>query len=348
MVTVRQDVKLDYSDVLISPLGESNLDSRADVTLTRRFYSPKHRDKVITGTGLIAANMDTVGTIEMARVLMKHGIFCALHKFYKNSEIAAFRSENPEAFDNYVFVSTGITKADWNKLVEYTDLNGPPNLLCIDVANGYMAAFREFVTMIRTKFPTTLIMAGNVVTPERVQEIAKAGADIVKIGIGPGSVCTTRKMTGVGYPQLSAVMECAAAKGFQMTCADGGCTTPGDISKAFIAGADFVMLGGMLAGHDECGGTIITRNGKDYMRFYGMSSHLAMNLHSGGVKRYRASEGKEVLVPYRGPVENTILEILGGIRSTMTYIGARRISEMVGGADFIRVNRQLNNVFSQE
>ena len=190
-------------------------------------------------------------------------------------------------------------------------------------------------------------MAGNVVTGEMAEELILSGADIVKIGIGPGSVCTTREKTGVGYPQLSAIIECAdAAHGLGgFVCADGGCATPGDVAKAFAAGADFVMLGGMFAGHDECLGEVIEENGKKYKRFYGMSSAEAMERHHGTVADYRASEGRSVNVPYRGPVKNTILDILGGIRSTCTYVGAHRLKELSKRTTFIRVARQLNEVF---
>jgi GMP reductase len=154
-------------------------------------------------------------------------------------------------------------------------------------------------------------------------------------------------MTGVGYPQLSAIIECAdAAHGLEgHICADGGCTTPGDVAKAFGGGADFVMLGGMFAGHDECAGDIVERDGRSYQRFYGMSSKAAMEKYSGGVAKYRAAEGKEVLVPYRGPVADTVQEILGGVRSACTYVGARRLRELSKRTTFVRVSQQANEVF---
>jgi GMP reductase len=190
-------------------------------------------------------------------------------------------------------------------------------------------------------------MAGNVVTGEMTEELILDGVDIVKVGIGPGSVCTTRRMAGVGYPQLSAIIECAdAAHGLRgFICADGGCTSPGDLAKAFGAGADFIMLGGMLAGHDECGSDIVEVNGVKKMRFYGMSSREAMTKYSGGVAGYRASEGKEVLLDYRGPVENTLQDILGGVRSACTYVGARTLKELSKRTTFVRVTQQINEVF---
>jgi GMP reductase len=244
----------------------------------------------------------------------------------------------------------GITKADEQKFKRVMDAGGDAvEYVCIDVANGYHENFVTFVTRIRTAYPRLVIMAGNVVTGEMTEELILSGADIVKVGIGPGSVCTTRKMTGVGYPQLSAVIECAdAAHGLSgLICADGGCSTPGDVAKAFGGGADFVMLGGMFAGHDESGGERIERDGKSYQRFYGMSSKAAMQRYSGGVAGYRAAEGKEVLVPYRGPVAETAQEILGGVRSACTYVGARRLKELSKRTTFVRVTQQVNEVFGK-
>jgi len=221
--------------------------------------------------------------------------------------------------------------------------------ICIDVANGYSEHFVDFVKGIRDQYPDKVIIAGNVVTGEMVEELLLAGADIIKVGIGPGSVCTTRIKTGVGYPQLSAIIECAdAAHGLGgQIISDGGCATPGDVAKAFGAGADFVMLGGMFAGHDESGGELIEEGENKFKQFYGMSSETAMNKHSGGVANYRASEGKTVKVPYRGSIENTLKDILGGIRSTCTYVGAVRLKELTKRTTFIRVAEQENKIYSK-
>jgi GMP reductase len=221
--------------------------------------------------------------------------------------------------------------------------------ISIDVANGYTESFLEAVARIREENRDAVIMAGTIVTAEMAEALILAGADIVRVGIGSGSVCTTRDLTGVGYPQLSAVIECAdAAHGLKgQVCSDGGCSVPGDIAKAFGGGADFVMLGGMLAGHDECGGETVERDGAKYQLFYGMSSKAAMEKYSGGVAQYRAAEGKEVLVPYRGPVAGTVQEILGGVRSACTYVGARRLRELSKRTTFVRVTQQLNEVFGK-
>jgi GMP reductase len=296
----------------------------------------------------MAANMDTVGTFEMATSLSNLKIFTAVHKHYTIDQWSAFLSKAPAGIENYIAVSTGTSQSDYDKTVQIFKLLPQLNFICIDVANGYSEHFVAFVKKMRKHFTDKVIMAGNVVTGEMVEELLLAGADIIKVGIGPGSVCTTRVKTGVGYPQVSAIIECAdAAHGIGgQIISDGGCTTPGDVSKAFGAGADFVMLGGMLAGHDESGGEIIERDGNKYRQFYGMSSETAMKKHVGGVADYRASEGKTVEVPYRGSVENTVQDILGGIRSTCTYVGAAQLKELTKRTTFIRVAEQENRVYT--
>lgn len=343
---IEHEIKLDYRDVLIRP-KRSTLTSRSEVDITREF-SFRHAKAPYRGIPIIAANMDTIGTFEMARALDRFGLSTALHKHYAVDDYVRFFTSlerKPAAF-----YSMGITRADeekFDKLVAAA--SGAVQYVCVDVANGYHENFVTFVTRLRSRHPELVIMAGNVVTGEVTEELILSGADIVKVGIGPGSVCTTRKMTGVGYPQLSAIIECAdAAHGLEgHICADGGCTTPGDIAKAFGGGADFVMLGGMLAGHDESGGEVVEVDGKRFMRFYGMSSRMAMEKYSGGVAKYRAAEGKEVLVPHRGPVAETAQEILGGVRSACTYVGARRLRELSKRTTFVRVTQQLNEVFGK-
>jgi len=354
---IEEELKLDFKDVLIRP-KRSTLTSRSEVDLSRE-YVFHHSGQHYLGIPIIAANMDTVGTMEMANALAKHGVSAALHKHYREPELATFfkgrdartmKGKPAEAAKPAVFYSMGITKADYQKFrrvkAEVGDLI---QYVCVDVANGYTKSFVDFLRKLRDNYPKITIMAGNVVTGEMAEELILDGADIVKVGIGPGSVCTTRKMTGVGYPQLSAIIECAdAAHGLGgLICADGGCTSPGDLAKAFGGGADFVMLGGMLAGHDECMGDVVERDGVRKVRFYGMSSRTAMDKYSGGVANYRASEGKEVLLDYRGPVADTMQDILGGVRSACTYVGARRLKELSKRTTFIRVARQLNEVFGQ-
>ena len=343
---IEHEIKLDFRDVLIRP-KRSTLTSRSDVDISRQFTF-RHAAVPYDGIPLIASNMDTTGTFEMARALDRFHLSTALHKHYTVDEYVAFF--NGLERKSSAFYSMGITKADEEKFQRVADATGDAvQYVCIDVANGYHENFGTFVTRIRTRHPKLVIMAGNVVTGEMTEELILSGADIVKVGIGPGSVCTTRKMTGVGYPQLSAVIECAdAAHGLSgLICADGGCTTPGDVAKAFGGGADFVMMGGMFAGHDESGGDLVERNGENFKRFYGMSSRAAMERYAGGVARYRAAEGKEVLVPYRGPVEDSVQEILGGVRSACTYVGARRLKELSKRTTFVRVAQQTNEVFSR-
>ena len=342
---IEQDIKLDFKDVLIRP-KRSTLTSRSEVDIARS-YEFLHSKKKYHGIPIIAANMDTTGTMEIARALSRHQLSTALHKHYSDEELLAFFAE-PQQSSN--FYSMGITAPDFEKFKRVMDkANGTIENVCVDVANGYTKAFISFIHKLRAAYPAITIMAGNVVTGEMTEELILDGVDIVKVGIGPGSVCTTRRMTGVGYPQLSAIIECAdAAHGLRgLICADGGCTSPGDLAKAFGAGADFVMLGGMLAGHDECGGEVIEQDGQRKMHFYGMSSREAMDKYAGGVAGYRAAEGKDVLLDYRGPVENTVQEILGGVRSACTYVGARTLKELSKRTTFVRVSQQLNEVFGQ-
>merc|ERR1719487_2603962 len=272
----------------------------------------------------------------------------AIHKHYTVEQWKAWATGPGKACLPYVAVSTGILDRDMEKLGEVLKAVPALKMCCIDLANGYSQAFVQCIRDVRAKFQDLTIMAGNVVTQEMTEELILSGADIVKVGIGPGSVCTTRRQTGVGYPQLSAVLECAdAAHGLGgRIVSDGGCTCPGDVAKAFGAGADFVMLGGMLAGHDECSGEVIEENGQFFKLFYGMSSDTAMNKYAGGVAEYRSSEGKTVKVPYRGPLDETVRDILGGIRSACTYVGASELRELSKRTTFIRVTQQLNTVFT--
>lgn len=344
---IENEPKLDFKDVLIRP-KRSTLASRSEVNIEREFTF-KWSGKSFKGVPIIAANMDGVGTLAMAKSFAGsgHGLSVALHKHYELEDLQSFYKENGS--DN-AWYSIGMVAADEEKLEAFIKAGGKPDKICIDVANGYSEHFVDFVKKIREKMPDLTIMAGNVVTGEMVEELILAGVDVVKVGIGPGSVCTTRKMTGVGYPQLSAVIECAdAAHGLGgLICADGGCTVPGDIAKAFGGGADFVMLGGMLAGHDESEQEIIEENGQKFLQFYGMSSTTAMKKHKGGVAEYRASEGKTVKIPYRGSINDSLQDILGGVRSTCTYVGARTLKDLSKCTTFVRVNQQLNTVFGNE
>ena len=343
---IEYDIKLGFKDVMFRP-KRSTLSSRSQVKLERTFKL-MHSKSDWTGIPVMAANMDTVGTFEMALALQKHKMFTAIHKHYTLEEWNAFLQNAPGGIENFIAVSSGTSNNDYEKVCQI--LNNHPQLrfICIDVANGYSEHFVAFVKQIRKKFADKVIIAGNVVTGEMVEELLLAGADIIKVGRGPGFVCTTRVKTGVGYPQLSAIIECAdAAHGLGgQIISDGGCSTPGDVAKAFGAGADFVMLGGMLAGHNESGGELIEKNGEKVKLFYGMSSATAMEKHSGGVAEYRASEGKTVVVPYRGKVDETVLDILGGIRSTCTYVGASQLKELSKRTTFIRVAEQENQIYN--
>lgn len=344
---IEYDIKLGFKDVMIRP-KRSTLKSRSQVSLQRDFQFLHSKTKW-QGIPIMAANMDTVGTFEMALALSEKGLFTAIHKHYTITDWNVFSSNAPDGIEDYIAISTGTGPQDAEKLASIFKFNPHFRFICIDVANGYSEHFVSFVKRTRSQYPDKVIIAGNVVTGEMVEELLLAGADIIKVGIGPGSVCTTRIKTGVGYPQLSAIIECAdAAHGLGgQIISDGGCTNPGDVAKAFGAGADFVMLGGMLAGHEESGGELIEHNGKHYKQFYGMSSNTAMDKHVGGVAEYRASEGKTVKVLYKGKVEETLQDILGGLRSTCTYVGASRLKELTKRTTFIRVAEQENRVYSK-
>lgn len=362
---IEEEIKLDYKDVLIRP-KRSTLKSRKEVDLNRS-YTFRNSGQKWKGIPIMAANMDGVGTFNMAYKLSQLGLFTCVTK--QNTPKDWYNQCSPEIDRANIAVSIGTNLDDYSYAKE---IIGSNNLswICIDIANGYSEHFVDFVRMVRKDFPYMNIIAGNVVTADMTQELILAGVDVVKVGIGPGSVCTTRIQTGVGYPQLSAVIECAdAAHGLGgHIIADGGCTCPGDVAKAFAAGADFVMLGGMFAGHDEGGGEIKIRRYKTnerrldifceedlgakyedrkFIQFYGMSSDTAMNKHSGGVADYRSSEGRTVEVPYRGKVEDTVKDLLGGLRSTCTYVGAPSLKQLSKCTTFIRCTQQFNSVFVQ-
>ena len=361
---IENDIKLDYKDVLIRP-KRSTLKSRSQVRLERKFNF-RNSKADYEGVPIMASNMDGVGTFEMADKLAEGNIFTCLVKTYSVEQLTIFFNNNdlPERSDN-VAMSIGTSDDDFHKLVDVqANVGDKLKYVCMDIANGYSDHFAARVRKVRDQFPGLIIIAGNVVTGEMTEELILAGADIVKVGIGPGSVCTTRIQTGVGYPQLSAVIECAdAAHGLGgHIIADGGCTCPGDVAKAFAGGADYVMLGGMLAGHNEGGGEVITKRyltnemnsdgspvveEKQFVQFYGMSSDAANTKHFGGLKDYRSSEGREVLVPYRGEVARTIQDLLGGIRSTCTYAGALKLKQLSKCTTFVRCTQQFNAVYAK-
>ena len=341
---IEDEIKLTFDDVLIRP-KRSTLVSRSEVDLTRPFKF-KHTNKTWSGVPIFSANMDTTGTFNTAKALEKFGIITAIHKFYS---IEDWKSNLEHLDPKYLTVTVGTSDEEFQKAKEIYAINDDIDFLCLDVANGYREDFLQAIYKFRNEFPEKIIIAGNIATREMTEAIILAGADIVKVGIGPGSVCTTRKVAGVGYPQLSAISECAdAAHGLGgHVISDGGCKFPGDVSKAFGAGADFVMLGGMFAGHEESGGELVTEsNGKKYKDFYGMSSELAQQRYYGDVAKHRASEGKKVRLEYKGNIENTVQSILGGMRSACSYVGAKTIKDLPKCTTFIRVTQTTNEVFS--
>jgi GMP reductase len=344
---IEEDVKLDYSDVLLRP-KRSTLTSRKDVILERKFNF-YHSSKVWQGIPIMTSNMATCGTFEMAKTLSKHKILTTFHKYYTIDEYKTFfiNFNNPD----YIVYTLGIRDEDILQLKEMisSKLINNFSFVCIDVPNGYLERFLETIKLVRILCPDHIIIAGNVVTNEMTEEIILSGADIVKVGIGPGSVCTTRRMTGVGYPQLSAVIECADAAhgisngrgGSGLVIADGGQQYPSCVAKAFCGGADFNMAGSLFSGFDESAGKLVEKDGKKFKEYFGSSSNKALIDFYGNKSNYRASEGRYVLMPYKGPVDTFIQDLFGSLRSTGTYIGARRLKEFPRRTTFIKVNRQL-------
>jgi GMP reductase len=345
---IDEDIKLDYSDVLLRP-KRSTLTSRKDVSLEREF-SFYHSPKVWRWVPIMTANMATSGTFSMAHTLAEYKMITTLHKYYTLDEYREFF----ETFDNpdYIAYTLGIRDADLEQLTKMAEawLMDKFSFICLDIPNGYIQRFLEVIRQVRADFPNHIIIAGNVVTNEITEEIILAGADIVKIGIGPGSVCTTRKMTGVGYPQLSAVIECAdAAHGISnpltgncgLIIADGGQQFPSCIAKAFCGGADWNMCGSLFSGYDESGGNLVEKDGKKYKEYYGSSSNKALLDNYGKKESHRASEWRYVLMPYKGAVTDFVQDLFGSLRSTGTYIGATRMKHFSKCTTFLRVNRQL-------
>ena len=339
-VIINYDPKLDYNDVLIVPTI-SDVKSRKDVNL--EVETTFKCGSTWKGVPIMAANMSTVGTWKMAEALSDYKILTCLKKggaYYIN-----FATSFPEK-EKYVSLTLGLD-AESKLFIDSAQIKDP-TFVSLDVANGYMTDFHNFIRKVRDKWPKSILIAGNVVTPEGVEELSKAGADLVKVGIGSGSMCLTRRVAGVGYPQLSAVLECAAmaeACGIGIV-ADGGVVYPGDFAKAYIAGAAFVMAGGVFSGHDECGGEIRHKeHGELTMLHYGMSSRTANEKYNGGLSDYRASEGRTVEVPYRGSVRNTVQEILGGIRSACSYVGAFDLPSLYECGKLVKVNRTINTIF---
>lgn len=352
-------LQLDFKDVLIQP-AKSALSSRSQVNLVSQYHF-KHSPYTYSGTPIIVANMDTTGTMGAATVMAQHHCMTALHKHYSIDQLTQFftvSSNEQELFENnqhriqHSFYSMGIVNSDLEKfqsVVKQVGI-GQENgikMVCIDVANGYMSSFQDFCKYMRDTYPDLIIMAGNVVDADITSELLAQGVDIVKVGIGSGSVCQTRVVAGTGRPQFSAILDCqeAAQKAAGYTVSDGGITCIADFSKAFAAGCFGVMAGGIFSGHQESEGQIIQKEGKQFLEFYGMSSETAMDKYSGGLAKYKASEGKKVYIPFKGSLENTISSILGGVRSAHTYVGANNLNQFRKNAQFYRVSQEVNEIY---
>ncbi|MCI4438140.1 MAG: GMP reductase [Ignisphaera sp.] len=344
MTRIIDDPKYDFKDVLILP-KRSSLSSRSEVSLEKE-YTFMNSGRKYKGIPVIGSNMDGVGNFEMAAKMASAGLFTTLVKHYTLEELVAFYNDCGPWAINHTAYSMGISKDDLDKFNKFKKVSYV-KFLCVDVANGYQQSFVDFIAKLRDNNPEHIIIAGNVVSPEITEALLFAGADVVKVGIGPGSACSTRIKTGIGYPQLSAIIECAdAAHGLGgHIISDGGCSCPGDVAKAFAANADFVMLGGMLAGHEEGGQVKSDRQGNKTVEFYGMSSQKAQEAHNSSLKDYRASEGRVLHIPYRGEVLNTIQDILGGLRSACTYTGSKSLKELPKRATFVKVHQQFNAAY---
>jgi len=347
-----EDIKLGFDDVMIVP-QLSGATSRKDIKLERTFKFP-HAFFELTCIPIIASNMDTTGSMKMAQELMKYGMLTALHKFYDIKDVYNFfhytDPKTKRQAKDYVFYTMGISTKDFDKLLEYKQMAlRYPKLICLDAANGYMEGFSERLKEIRTIVGNeSVIMAGNIVTGNMVEKLIDCGADIIKTGIGGGSLCLTRIVAGIGYPQFSAINECAYyAHGHPQghICGDGGCRYPGDIAKSFAGGADFTMIGGMLGGTEECEGEWVEENGKKFLKFHGMSSEEAMDIHYNGMASHRTAEGKEVKIPYKGKVERVVQDILGGLSSACSYSGAVELKDLHKCAMIAKVNKVKNDVF---
>lgn len=349
---IEDDIKLDFSDVLLKP-KRSTLFSRKDVLIQRefKFY---HSKKIWKGIPIMTANMASSGTFELASVLQEYKIITTFHKYYSIDDYKDFFKtfSNPD----FIAYSLGIREKDITQLKEMIKENLIDNFsfICLDVPNGYLEKFLEYIQLVRSLCPNHIIIAGNIVSNEIAEEIILNGADIVKVGIGSGAGCTTRRMTGVGYPQISANIECSDAvhgiandQGYGLIVSDGGTIYPSDFAKAFCSGADFVMSGSQFSGFDESGGENIERDGIKYKEYYGSSSNKAMIENYGNKDSHRASEGRYTLIPNKGSIHNFLQDLFGSLRSTGTYIGARKLKEFAKRATFIRVNRQLNESLSR-
>lgn len=357
MQKINNKKHLDFCDVLILPTN-SSINSRGNVNLLSQINFQK-RDQLFTGIPIIAANMTTIGTFEIYNVLSKYKIMTAFHKFYKLNDFRNFIENTKTSINNndnnnildpdYFMVTTGISDNDYNNLVNIVD-NINVKYILIDIANGYISDFIKFCDKVRKKYPFKVITAGNVCTNEGIKNLVDIGIDIVKIGIGGGSACTTRIQTGIGVPQLSCILE--SKKYILENCkntyiiSDGGITCPGDVVKAYGAGADFVMMGGVFSGHTENPGEIeVSDTGEEYKIFYGMSSKYSMdnNYAANNNTNYRTSEGRYIRVKYKGDLNNTVNNYLGGIRSACTYTNSKNIKDLYNNVKFIRVNNQYNN-----
>lgn len=320
-----------YNDVLIIPKYNKVL-SRKDVNL-ETYVTKNHKIKI----PILAANMDTVCESEMAIALGKLGGLGIIHRFMtienQAKEVKRVKEQN-------LLAAAAIGIKDFQERVK-TLVEAGVDIIVIDIAHGHSKYAGKTLDFLKENYPKIDVMAGNIATKDAAEYFISKGADALKVGIGAGSVCTTRTMTGVGIPQVTAVMDVhEASQGKIPICADQSIRDPGDVTKALGAGANTVMLGYVFAASEESPGEIIIKNGKKFKIYRGMASLEAMsekNKLKNENHEVISIEGEKTLIPYKGPIKPIVEKFLGGLSSGMTYVGAKDIESFIGKSDFIYI-----------
>jgi IMP dehydrogenase len=314
-----------YDDVLLVP-NYNNYESRRMVDISSR----DRRGLLSLKLPVMTANMDSVTESPMANFIGDKGGIGVLHRFLDvNANVDEFKKCRHQTF-----VSVGCSDAEFARAEALRDAGA--TLFCIDVAHAHGKYVGNTLKRLREMLPNACLMAGNVATYAGADYLAACGADIIKVGIGGGSVCTTRIKTGFGVPNLTAIEECAKID--RSIIADGGIRSPGDIVKALAFGADFVMIGGMLAGTRVTPGKVVTKaDGKKVKQYRGMASFEAQQDFLGGVPEWKTAEGVAVEVAYREDEEAILADIIGGLRSGLTYGGAASISELQRKMSYVTI-----------
>ena len=332
---VETELLLDFNDVLIKPKVSDITLTRADVNINIPWASTE-------ATPIVIANMMSTGTYKIAKIASKEKVLTFLSKEYTIEE---HRKHLPSIDQRYIAISSGVREKDLIKtlsiLEEFPDIPA----VNVDIANVYanIQGMWETVSEIRNRFPNIIIIAGNIATPEPIADLVDAGANYIKVGVGSGAACKTRSEVGIGIPQLSAIMDChhhARSYGVKII-SDGGCVTAGDVSKAIAAGAELVMIAGMVSHCEECD-NIIDINGDKFVSFYGLGSDKMYSIKKPDQAEYRPNEGRDLMIPVTGSIVEVIKQIKGALRSTCTYVGAPSINALYNKSVFVRVNNTIN------